>query len=578
MAAEERPRLRAVVFDADGTLLDSLGPHVAFCRRMSERHTGGAVAVPDPADLEACRALSAAPMDNFLRRAGFDEALVPMLVEEYERSFAADFPVKPFDAAALTALLDACGAAGVPTGVVTSNTAHNTRACLGKDLADRFSFIWGIDNGPRSKLDGMRAALRYLGASRAPEEVLYVGDTRKDGACAAEAGMSFLPASYGFEDLASDAKVTAAPRALPVAMSFEEMASTVQRRVEAACSAPARVLVLGAAGYVGQFVVQRLLEHTRVEVHGTCHRTALEVSGLICHPLDLADTSPQACEGLLQLLKRVRPNVVVNAVALSSLRACEENATLAAAVNTPVHLLDALGALDSAPFIVHFSTDLVYKRPPASAPPGVGDAGAEEPTSVYARTKLAFDAALAERAAASDEGRVDYVVLRSSNIVGPVAPFAPTPTKFLQWVEGRFEAREHTTFFNDEVRSCVAVADVARVVEHFVLDAAGLSRVWPDRITPAAPPAPVPASRQTLYDMGGPEPLTRLDVANAVADALQVPDEVRSEVVGSVSRESVDLGYKTPADVRLDSSALEAEIGWRFMSLRDMLRTATSDV
>ena len=115
-AAEIEPV--AIVFDADGTLLDSLPPHVAFCRAMNDKYACGLSLPdlsssagmepqlhpqpqdshddaahadphadrgydhnPDPAvaagSLAAARALAAAPMDNFLRRAGFAEALVP---------------------------------------------------------------------------------------------------------------------------------------------------------------------------------------------------------------------------------------------------------------------------------------------------------------------------------------------------------------------------------------------------------------------------------------------------------------------------------------------------------------------
>ena len=74
---------------------------------MNEKHACG-LALPrlgadadaDPAAtaraLAASRALAAAPMDNFLRRAGFPEPLVPALVREYEAGFAAAFPVAPF--------------------------------------------------------------------------------------------------------------------------------------------------------------------------------------------------------------------------------------------------------------------------------------------------------------------------------------------------------------------------------------------------------------------------------------------------------------------------------------------------
>ena len=52
--------IRAVVFDADGTLLNSLPPHVAFCHEMNEKFNANLV-LPDyhTPDLLGCRSITA---------------------------------------------------------------------------------------------------------------------------------------------------------------------------------------------------------------------------------------------------------------------------------------------------------------------------------------------------------------------------------------------------------------------------------------------------------------------------------------------------------------------------------------
>ena len=210
---------RAVVFDADGTLLDSLPPHVEFCRAMAaarpEDESCAVVSASLPAseDLPGMRALSAAPMDNFLRRAGFADPLILELVAEYESSFAARFPVVPFAGVAelLAALRDGDGAGGgdgLRLAVVTSNTAANVRCGLGEVLSARFEVISGIDNGPLSKQDAIGACLRKMGLGEPGSEAvrraaLYVGDTEKDCASARANGLDFVGVDFGFEQLST---------------------------------------------------------------------------------------------------------------------------------------------------------------------------------------------------------------------------------------------------------------------------------------------------------------------------------------------------------------------------------------
>jgi phosphoglycolate phosphatase-like HAD superfamily hydrolase len=194
----------AVIFDADGTLADSLPPHVAFCRMMNEELKAGLL-LPETSDLDGCRALAAAPMDNFLRRAGFAGSDVDTAVQRYERSFAEEFPVGLFDGVpAMLRMLVQARDQGLRMAVVSSNTSKNVRACLaqhsGPPLASCFEFIWGIDNAARSKAESLAHAAAEMGLT--PQQIVYVGDTEKDARCAQACGMHFIGADWGgFEDM-----------------------------------------------------------------------------------------------------------------------------------------------------------------------------------------------------------------------------------------------------------------------------------------------------------------------------------------------------------------------------------------
>ena len=210
----------AIIFDADGTLIDSLAPHVEFCRSLAARHPELGVVIPPATELTECRALAAAPMARFLERAGFgaaDSPFVAALVAEYDANFGTDFPTPPFAGiASLLATLGELRGAGLSLAVVSSNTSANVLRGLAQGeeraseegegegessggLSSYFEFVWGIDNAHREKRTSVADALRRLDVP--PSRCLYVGDTQKDCACAAANGVRFVGVTYGFEDL-----------------------------------------------------------------------------------------------------------------------------------------------------------------------------------------------------------------------------------------------------------------------------------------------------------------------------------------------------------------------------------------
>ena len=199
LMASERHATRTILFDADGTLLDSLPPHINFCHTLN-KELGLRLSLPLADDVDACRQIAAAPMEAFFRAAGFPEAVIAESVAAYEQRFAVECPVAPF--VGVDALLSRLIASGARCAIISSNTAFNVRKGLGSELSARFEFVDGIDNAPDDKADAIRDALAKLGVEA--DTAVYVGDTRKDCVKATEAGVPFVGVDYGFEALLSD--------------------------------------------------------------------------------------------------------------------------------------------------------------------------------------------------------------------------------------------------------------------------------------------------------------------------------------------------------------------------------------
>lgn len=187
-----------IVFDNDGTLADSLPPHIEFLHRMNAKHQLD-LHLPPVDDLAGCRALAAAPMDAFILKAGFPASLVPEIVSEYESDFSNEHPVSPF--MGVRELLKGLAESEVRMAVVSSNTSTNVKAALGPELCSYFTTILGIDNSEPSKKDSIRNALNVIGVDPETTPCIYVGDTIKDAECATHAKCRFVGVNYGFEDL-----------------------------------------------------------------------------------------------------------------------------------------------------------------------------------------------------------------------------------------------------------------------------------------------------------------------------------------------------------------------------------------
>lgn len=228
VAAEPRPALRGVLFDADGTLLDSLPPHIDFLHACNAE-LGLGLVLPGRSDLHVCRALAAAPMAAFFARAGFPTGRIEECTRMYNRRFGRECPVAPFGG--VRELLLALRARDVRCAVVSSNVVGNVRSGLGA-LAELVDPVIGVDNGPADKADAIPLALRALGLSAA--ECVYVGDTAKDAAKAESANLRFVGVGYGFEALA-DALTAPAPVARSVAELTEMLLEAAGPGPEAEC-------------------------------------------------------------------------------------------------------------------------------------------------------------------------------------------------------------------------------------------------------------------------------------------------------------------------------------------------------
>ncbi|KAK3159533.1 hypothetical protein QOZ80_2AG0151240 [Eleusine coracana subsp. coracana] len=309
-----------------------------------------------------------------------------------------------------------------------------------------------------------------------------------------------------------------------------------------------RVLVVGGSGYLGQHLLAALAS--------------------ACHGLDVAftynrESPPQPLLDALPSLHAFRadlrsghgldaisasfgePHVVVNCAAISVPRACEMDPDAAMATNVPSSLVNWLlssGKTDT--LLIHLSTDQVYE--------GVKSFYKEEdetlPVNMYGKSKVAAENFIIEKCS-------NYSILRSSIIYGPQTISPVTKSLPIQWMDSVLSQGQQVDFFNDEFRCPVYVKDMVDVIM-------SLAKTWLSdgkRI-------------QVLLNVGGPDRVSRLQMAESVADVRGYSHSI----IKSVSASSVNRGVASPSDISMDISKLIQMLGIKPISFHDGVK-ATLD-
>jgi dTDP-4-dehydrorhamnose reductase len=236
-----------------------------------------------------------------------------------------------------------------------------------------------------------------------------------------------------------------------------------------------------------------------------------------------------------------KPNVIIHTAAQSSPAASSKDPEGSMSINAPRALLDAIEKVPASkrPLLIYISTDQVFNgsiegggQPyPSDTPP--------KPVNAYGSSKAAFESML-------QESKLPFVVLRSSNMVGEPAPFSGA-SKFLQWLEVKLSVKESeddsaVDLFEDEVRSFVHVDDVVKAIRTLVAiwqspenststsagvvvcnnDSSGSSNVGVGRKDAQLASDLWGLWRSGsggVYNMGGPQGLSRVGLARALATA-----------------------------------------------------------
>lgn len=189
-----KKRYRVILFDLDGTLLDS-AEGILDATRYTLSHYGHEI----PEERLLRHFIGPPVQQGFATYLSLDAATAALYAETFRAYYKEHslFLAHPFSG--VCRMLDTLRADGVHLAVATYKREDHARLLLAHfDLARRFDVIRGADAAGRfDKAEIMRRALDELDVARV-DEVLMVGDSVHDARGASELGVDFLGVTFGY--------------------------------------------------------------------------------------------------------------------------------------------------------------------------------------------------------------------------------------------------------------------------------------------------------------------------------------------------------------------------------------------
>ena len=195
--------VKAVLFDLDGTLIDTAADFVRIIGKMSQENNWQA---PSETDIRQQVSAGASAMVKLMLEHNGQTAITEKQLLAYRQQFLddyeADICVDSVVFNELEELLTVLERKGTPWGIVTNKPRYLAESLLDKmQLTTRCSVLVCPEDVSRTKPDPepMYLALEKLGIARGGSAcVLYIGDHIRDIEAGNAAGMPTILAAYGY--------------------------------------------------------------------------------------------------------------------------------------------------------------------------------------------------------------------------------------------------------------------------------------------------------------------------------------------------------------------------------------------
>lgn len=213
-----------------------------------------------------------------------------------------------------------------------------------------------------------------------------------------------------------------------------------------------KIMILGANGFTGRRILKRLSFKHQV-LACSLHPDILPEEGYEFHILDM-----QSVDATDALLNNFRPDVIINACAMSVVDYCEQHPEEAYALNvTAVKHLAEYSQSNSCR-LIHLSTDFVFD---GTATEAYTETDTTNPINYYGKTKQWSEEVI-------EQACTNYAIARIEVVYGK--PFTGQHGNIVHLVKTRLQNGQSIRVVSDQFRSPTWVEDIARAIESLLSD------------------------------------------------------------------------------------------------------------
>ena len=189
---------RGILFDLDGTLLDTLADIGFYINRTLSRY-GYPLFPLDKVNTIVGWGLKKALYKALPAGVGDDDAYLSKMTKELIADYNSNPVIKTRPYPGIIKLLDELKRRGIVLGIFSNKSHPVTLQVVDKTMGlSRFAAVLGSDAGfPRKpEPDGANEVIRRMGLPKS--DILYIGDTIMDHETATRAGLDDITVTWGF--------------------------------------------------------------------------------------------------------------------------------------------------------------------------------------------------------------------------------------------------------------------------------------------------------------------------------------------------------------------------------------------
>ncbi len=287
-----------------------------------------------------------------------------------------------------------------------------------------------------------------------------------------------------------------------------------------------RILLTGGSGFLGWNFCKTLRFKHEISAFYFQHELFLERCKF--YKVDIRDRKL-----VFEMVKKIQPEVVVHAGAITSVQLCEQDRELAYSVNVEgtKNLLEA--SADVGAKFIYISTDLVYS--------GDGSYFTEdtlpEPKNYYAQTKLEGEEIV--------KSYDNYIIFRLALMYGWGNVFT---NSFSDWLHTELRAGRKVKVFIDQFRSPIYVIDAVMAIDELISK----------------------DIKNDVFNLGGSERISRYDFALKFVDVFGYS----RDLVVPVPMDSVKTYLAKAKDCSLNISKIQSILSFKLKNVEEGLNLA----